>query len=99
MLQNEKLLQSSKQLLKNVTKIITACNRNLVEVHKCHARNQTFQEKFCMISQCSCLIEATHYRNQPKNNQEQNFLDQILNSISFIFIALWIREIEKKIRN
>ena len=65
--------------------------RSSLEVHKRQAR--TFYGIFCITYLCSCLIYASHYLSQLKNNQGQNFLDQILISLFHIYHIYWIWDI------
>ena len=51
----------------------------------CQVKIQTFQGKFYMNYQFSGLMQAKDYDGQPKNNQEQNFIDQILTSVFPIY--------------
>ena len=44
----------------------------------------------------SCVIYASYYPSQVKNNEGQNILDQIFWPVSFILIGFGIWQIEKK---
>ena len=55
------------------------------EKHKCQVKTQTFPGKFYRIFQCLRLMKAKDYPSQLKNNQVQNFLDQILTSLFHIY--------------
>ena len=56
-------------------------------MHKCQVKTQTFQGKFYRIFQCLCQKKAENYPIRLRNNQVQNFLDQILTSL---FHNYWI---------
>ena len=56
-------------------------------MHKCQVKTQTFQGKFYRIFQCLCQQKAENYPIRLRNNQVQNFLDQIFTSL---FQNYWI---------
>ena len=58
-------------------------------VENCQANTQTFQGWFYIVCQYLGLMQATNYLSRPKNNQEQNFLNQILTSL---FHTYWTWE-------
>ena len=61
-------------------------------------KTQTFQGKFYRIFQCLYQMKAENYPIPLRNNQVQNFLDQILTSL-LIIIGFRVRGIKKDIRS